>query len=452
MLLNYFFFPVKWKKEALNNSMAKALKIGIISGSGLENPEILENYQEVEVNTPFGKPSSKLIKGKLFGIDVVIILRHGKKHEIPPTQINNRANIFALKYEGCKKIIATTAVGSLKEEIKRGDFVILDQLIDFTRHRDVTFFDKFEFGAMHTSVAKPFSENLRKKIIEVIEELGFPYHKKGTVITIEGPRFSTIAESNLFRQWGADIINMSTAPECILANEAEVEYAAVAMSTDYDCWKEGEENVSWEMIKDTMKDNSERMKKILMKLIESFSREQEILKLKNSIRTIPNFPKQGIMFRDITTLLKDKESLKKLISILYERYKDYNIDIIAGIESRGFIIAGMLADRLNAGLVLIRKPGKLPAETLSESYELEYGTDNVEIHKDAITKGQKVLLIDDLIATSGTMAASCRLIEQLKGEIIECASIIELEDLNGRKKLKDMGHKLFSVIKFKENE
>ncbi len=426
--------------------MAKNLKIGIIGGSGLENPEILENYQEVEVDTPFGKPSSKLIKGRLFGIDVVIISRHGKKHEIPPTKVNNRANIFALKYEGCKKIIATTAVGSLKEGIKRGDFVVLDQFIDFTRHRDVTFFDKFEFGAMHTPMAKPFSEDLRKKLIEVIEEFQFPFHKKGTVITIEGPRFSTIAESNLFRQWGADVINMSIAPECILANEAEVPYAAVAMSTDYDCWKEGEESVSWEMIREIMKDNSEKMKKILLKLIESFSREQEILKLKNNIRTIPDFPKPGIMFRDITTLLKDRESLKKLIDILYERYKDYGVDVVAGIESRGFVLAGMLADRLNTGLVLIRKPGKLPAETLSESYDLEYGTDRVEIHKDAITKGQKVLLIDDLIATGGTALASCKLIEKLEGIVTECCFTIELPDLKGREKLSK--YPVFSLIKF----
>jgi len=424
----------------------KPLKIGIIGGSGLENPEILENYKEIEVDTPFGKPSSKLICGNLFGIDIVIISRHGKKHEIPPTHVNNRANIFALKYEGCKKIIATTAVGSLKEEIKRGDFVILDQFIDFTRHRDVTFFDKFEFGAMHFPMAKPFSENLRKKLIEVCEELGFPYHKKGTVITIEGPRFSTIAESNLFRQWGADIINMSIAPEAILANEAEIEYAAVAMSTDYDCWKEGEESVSWEMIKEIMKDNSERMKKILMKLIESFSKEQEILKLKSNIRTIPDFPKPGIMFRDITTLLKDKESFKKLIDMLYERYKEYNIDIVAGIESRGFIIAGILAEKLNSGLVLIRKPGKLPAETISENYELEYGTDRIEIHKDAISKGQKVLLIDDLIATGGTALASCKLIEKLEGKVVECCFTIELPDLKGREKLSK--YPVFSLIKF----
>ncbi|MCX6747112.1 MAG: adenine phosphoribosyltransferase [Candidatus Pacearchaeota archaeon] len=188
------------------------------------------------------------------------------------------------------------------------------------------------------------------------------------------------------------------------------------------------------------------MKKILLKTIESFSKEQEIFSLKNKIRTIPDFPKKGIMFRDITTLLKDKESFKKLIDILYGRYKDYNIDVIAGIESRGFVIAGILAEKLNSGLVLIRKPGKLPAETISESYELEYGTDRLEIHKDAITKGQKVLLIDDLIATGGTALASCKLIEKLQGEIVECCFIIELPDSKGREKLSK--YPLFSLIKF----
>ena len=422
------------------------LKIGIIGGSGLENPELLENYSEKEVETPFGKPSSKLITGKLFGIDVVIISRHGLKHEIPPTQVNNKANIFALKYEGCKFILATTAVGSLREDIKRGDFVILDQFIDFTRRRDVTFYDKFEFGAIHTPTANPFSENLRKKLIDACEELKFPNHKTGTVVTIEGPRFSTKAESFMFRQWGADVINMSIAPECILANEAEVPYATIAMSTDYDCWKESEESVSWEMIKEVMKNNVEKVKKVLLKVVESFSREEEIRKLKETVRTIPDFPKPGIMFRDITTLLKDREAVQKLIEIFYERYKDMEIDAIAGIESRGFALAGMLAGKLGTGLILIRKPGKLPAETISECYNLEYGVDSVEIHKDAISPGQKILLIDDLIATGGTAEASCKLIEKLQGKVVECAFAIELPELKGKEKLSR--YPIFSIMKF----
>lgn len=428
--------------------MASKLKIGVIGGSGLETPEILENFSQKEVDTPFGKPSSPLTTGKIGSVEVVIISRHGLKHQIPPTQVNNRANIFALKNEGCKYILATTAVGSLREDIKRGDFVILDQFIDFTRQRKLSFFEQFDFGPIHTPMPEPFSSAVRKKLIESCEKLNFPHHKKGTVVTIEGPRFSTKAESRMFQQWGADVINMSISPECILANEAEVPYGVIAMSTDYDCWKEDEEPASWEVIRMIMRENVERVKKVLMKTIDAFSREQEIAKLKDSIRTIPNFPKQGIMFRDITTLLKDKDALKKLIDILYERYREFQIDAVAGIESRGFVLAGMLAGRLGTGLVLIRKPGKLPAETISESYNLEYGVDTVEIHKDAISPKQKILLVDDLIATGGTALASCKLIEQLQGEIVECCFPIELPELKGKEKLEQANQKVFTLMKF----
>lgn len=426
------------------------MKIGIISGSGLENTGILENFKTKEVETPFGKPSSPLTTGRIKNIDIVIISRHGIKHEIPPTKINNKANVFALKAEGCKHIISTTAVGSLREEIKRGNFVILDQFIDFTKQRKLSFFDKFEFGPIHTPMANPFSEELRKKLIESCEKLNFPVHKTGTVITIEGPRFSTKAESNLFRNWGGDVINMSIAPECILANEAEIPYATIAMSTDYDCWKEDELPVTWDIIKKIMRDNAESVKEIILETIYSFSKEQEILKLKDKIRTIPNFPKQGIQFRDITPLLQDRESLKKLTDLLYEKYKDIPIDLVAGIESRGFIIAGLLAERLNAGLVLIRKPGKLPYETIKQEYSLEYGTDAVEIHKNAIKPGQKVLLVDDLIATGGTAEATASLIEKVGGQVVECAFVMELLNLNGKEKI--IQHPFFSLIKFEEND
>jgi len=428
------------------------MKIGIIGGSGLETLDILESPTQKEVETPFGKPSSPLITGKINNIDVIFISRFGFKHEITPTEVNNRANIFALKDEGCKYIISTTAVGSLREEIKRGDFVILDQFIDFTKLRKLSFFDKFEFGAIHTPMANPFSETLRKKLIESCEKLKFPNHKKGTVITIEGPRFSTRAESNLFRQWGANVINMATSPEAILANEAEVPYAVIATSTDYDSWKEDEEPVTWNEIKYIMKENAEKVKKIILETINSFSREQEVLKLKDKIRTIPDFPKKGILFRDITPLLQDKDSLRKLTDIFCEKYRDTKIDLIAGIESRGFLLAGILAERLNTGLVLIRKPGKLPYETIKQEYSLEYGTDIVEMHKDSIKLGQKVLLVDDLIATGRTALASCNLIKKLGGQVVECAFIIELEELSGIDKLKKEGFPSFSIVKFKENE
>jgi 5'-methylthioadenosine phosphorylase len=422
------------------------MKIGIIGGSGLENPEILSDFKTKEVDTPFGKPSSPIISGKIGSIDVFIISRHGIKHQIPPTQVNNRANIFALKSEGCKFIISTTAVGSLKEEMKRGDFVILDQFIDFTKQRKLSFFETFEFGPIHTPMANPFSEELRNKLIESCDKLGFLYHKKGTVITIEGPRFSTKAESNMFRQLGGDVINMSISPECILANEAEIPYASIAMVTDYDCWKTDEEPVTWNIIKQIMKDNSENVKKVLLNVINSFSKEQEIQKLKERIRTVPDFPKPGIMFKDITTLLNNKESLEKLIELIYEKYKDTPIDLVAGIESRGFIIGSILANKLKTGFVPIRKPGKLPYETLKEEYFLEYGKDSVEIHKDAIKPGEKVLLVDDLIATGGTALASCKLIEGLKGNIVECCFIIELSELKGREKLQN--YPVFSLINF----
>src|SRR3989344_3143469 len=199
------------------------MKIGVIGGSGLDNPELLKNYEELEVDTIYGKPYSKIICGKIFNIDICILSRHGRHHEIPPTQVNYRANIYALKKLGCTHIIATTAVGSLKEEIKRGDFVILDQFIDFTKHRKISFFESFENGLKHTAMADPFSKFLSQKISESCKEHGISFHPKGTVITIEGPRFSTRAESNVFRQFGADVINMSVAPEAILANELEME-------------------------------------------------------------------------------------------------------------------------------------------------------------------------------------------------------------------------------------
>ncbi len=221
-------------------------KIAIIGGSGLENPAILQNATELLIDTPFGPTSSDFKCGTINGREVAILSRHGRQHTIPPTQVNNRANIWAIREIGCTHIIATTACGSLREEIGRGDFVVLDQFIDFTRHRAVTFFDSFEPKQMkHTPMADPFDSFLRSKLIETAQELGIKLSEKGTVITIEGPRFSTRAESNMFRLWGADVINMSTAPEAALANELGIPYAAVAMSTDYDCWKTDEAPVTW---------------------------------------------------------------------------------------------------------------------------------------------------------------------------------------------------------------
>jgi 5'-methylthioadenosine phosphorylase len=244
------------------------VKIGIIGGSGLDNPDILEGAKDIEVDTPFGKPSSALKLGKIKGIDVVLLARHGREHTIPPTQVNFRANIRALKDQGCTHILATTACGSLRKEIYRGHFVIVDQFIDFTRHRKITYYEEFEPGKMHhTPMAEPFDKKLREILIKKCEELKLPFHKKGTVITIEGPRFSTKAESHMFRAWGADVINMSIAPEAILANEIEIPYAAVAMSTDYDCWLETEEAVTFEAVLEVFKENVSKVTDLLINTI-----------------------------------------------------------------------------------------------------------------------------------------------------------------------------------------
>lgn len=424
------------------------LKIGIIGGSGLDDPKLIQNFKEIEIETPYGKPSSPITEGKIAGIEVCILARHGKQHQIPPTQVNNRANIYALKKLGCTHILATTAVGSLKEEIHRGDLVILDQFIDFTKHRTISFYENFDpkEGPKHTPMAWPFSRELRKRVAKVCRELNTKYHWRGTVITIEGPRFSTIAESKMFRSWGAEVINMSTAPEVILANEAGIEYCAIAMSTDYDCWKQDEEPVSWEQVLETFQKNSEKVKHILIKTIESFSEDSEIQEIKKTIRTIPDFPKKGIMFRDITTLFQNPEAMKKVNEIFYNRYKNSKIDVVAGMEARGFIVGGILADKLGVGFVPIRKKGKLPYETISQEYQKEYGPDVLEIHKDAIKRGQKVLILDDLIATGGTALASCQLIEKVGGEVLECAFIIDLPELKGKEKLSP--RKVFTIMEF----
>lgn len=240
------------------------IKVAIIGGSGLEDPQIMKDSARVFIDTPYGNPSSEFITGKIDGVDVAILSRHGFKHTIPPTQVNNRANIWAIRELGCTHIISTTACGSLREEIKRGDFVILDQFIDFTRFRPITFFDSFKAGEMkHTPMADPFNNGLRDLLIKQCKELDLSHHSTGTVVTIEGPRFSTRAESHMFRSWGADVINMSIAPEVALANELEIPYASIAMATDYDCWKEDEEPVSWEAVVEVFKENVSKVIKLL---------------------------------------------------------------------------------------------------------------------------------------------------------------------------------------------
>lgn len=244
------------------------VKIGIIGGSGLDNPELFQNPQDVHVRTPWGEPSSPLKLGKIAGVNVALLARHGREHTIPPTQVNYRANIQALKDIGCTHILATTAVGSLREEIDRGHLVVIDQFIDFTKQRKMTFHESFNpHEPAHTPMAEPFDAHLRNILINVCREQQIIFHKTGTVVTIEGPRFSSRAESKMFRLMGADIINMSVATEVALANEIGIPYAAIAMSTDYDCWKEDEEPVSWDAILEVFKSNVDKVTRLLLSAI-----------------------------------------------------------------------------------------------------------------------------------------------------------------------------------------
>jgi 5'-methylthioadenosine phosphorylase len=240
------------------------VKIGIIGGSGLDDPDIIKEAVDTEVDTPYGVPSSPLTTGTLNGVETVLLARHGKHHQFSPSQVNYRANLHALKDAGVTHILSTTACGSLRAEIERGDFVILDQFIDFTRKRNNTFFESFENGARHTAMADPFDETLRNLLYDISVKQHRRTHRRGTVVTIEGPRFSTRAESRMFRSWGADVINMSVATEAILANELEIPYAAVAMSTDYDSWKEDEAPVTWKEILEVFQQNVDAVKTLLV--------------------------------------------------------------------------------------------------------------------------------------------------------------------------------------------
>ena len=244
-------------------------KIGLIGGSGLEKITLFNQVQELHIQTPYGDPSSSVFQGEFDSGEIYILSRHGRQHSITPTHVNNRANISALKQLGCEYILATTACGSLREEIRRGDIVIPDQFIDFTKHRINTFYDTFEpTGPIHAAMAEPFSEELREIIISAAKEKEINFHPKGTVITIEGPRFSTRAESKMYRLLGADIINMSIAPEAALANEAQLKYAVIALSTDYDCWKIDEISVTWDEISRVFQENVKHVTNLLVEVIQ----------------------------------------------------------------------------------------------------------------------------------------------------------------------------------------
>ena len=246
-------------------------KLGIIGGSGLYSMEGLEDSKWIKVNTPWGNPSDEILQAKLNGKEIFFLPRHARGHKINPSNINFRANIDALKQLGVTDIISMSAVGSLKENLEPGKFVIVDQFIDRTFARVKTFFDQ-EIVA-HVSMAKPTSPGLMKTCEKVLKKLNIPFQKGGTYLVMEGPQFSSLAESNLYRSWGADVIGMTNMPEAKLAREAEIRYATVAMVTDFDCWHPDHEDVSVEQVIKTLLGNAEKAKKVVAELLLSFEED-----------------------------------------------------------------------------------------------------------------------------------------------------------------------------------
>ena len=248
--------------------MARSI-IGVIGGSGLYQMAGLENVREVEVKIPFGKPSDKFIRGVLDGVGFLFLPRHGKGHRWLPTEVNSRANIFAMKKLGVERIISVSAVGSLREEIAPGHVVVPDQFIDRTTQRPSTFFGKGIVG--HVSLADPFCKDLAAKLANAATQEGAKVHARGTYLCMEGPQFSTRAESHLYRGWGAAVIGMTNIQEAKLAREAEICFATLALATDYDCWNEAVGNVEIEQVLKVLQQNVELAQRTIRRVVTALS-------------------------------------------------------------------------------------------------------------------------------------------------------------------------------------
>jgi 5'-methylthioadenosine phosphorylase len=255
------------------NAMTEKPILGVIGGSGLYQFSTLEKIETMELDTPFGKPSSPIILGTVVGKKVAFLARHGIGHIYLPSEVNYRANIYAMKMLGVERIISVSACGSLREDYSPGEIVIPDQLVDFTKNRPYTYFG--EGFVAHVGVAEPFCNDLRQLLIEAVKNAGAKVHSDGTYITIEGPRFSTKAESNLYRQWGMSIIGMTAIPEAILAREAEICYATMAHVTDYDVWHKNESPVTVEMVIKILNQNTQLAQKAIVRLVEKLPEKTE---------------------------------------------------------------------------------------------------------------------------------------------------------------------------------
>ena len=247
--------------------------LGIIGGSGLYNFSAIQEIKTIEMETPFGKPSSPIISGLIAGKKVSFLARHGIGHFITPSEVNYRANIYALKALGVTEIVSVSACGSLREDFSPSDIVIPNQIFDFTHKRERSFFG--EGLAVHIGVADPFCNRLSTSLSKAVKDVGGKVHIGGTYITIEGPRFSTKAESNLYRSWGISIIGMTASPEAFLAREAEICYATMAHVTDYDVWHTSQETVSVDLVVRTLHQNTLLAQNALLRLIEGLEADPD---------------------------------------------------------------------------------------------------------------------------------------------------------------------------------
>jgi len=248
-------------------------KIAVIGGSGLYDIEGMKDTEEVDINTPFGRPSDKIVVGKLEGVGVAFLPRHGRGHRLLPTEVPYRANIYALKSLGVERIIGINSVGSLKEEFQPNDLLIPDQLIDRTRGRTSTFFG--EGIVAHIPFGEPFCPSLSQVVYQAAKDAGATAHKGGTYVVMEGPAFSTKAESFIYRSWGADVIGMTALPEAKLAREAEICYAIIACVTDYDCWRRGHDAVTAEMIIGRLRQNIDTAKRIIKLVVTKVPQKRD---------------------------------------------------------------------------------------------------------------------------------------------------------------------------------
>ena len=285
-------------------------KIGIIGGSGLYKMDTLKDVQEIRIDTPFGMPSDALIVGNLEGVSVAFLARHGRDHHLTPTEIPFRANIYALKSLGVEYILSASAVGSLRAEIKPLDLVVPDQFIDRTRDRVSSFFG--EGIVAHVAFGHPFCQNLSQVLADSVASLNLPdidLHRGGTYVCMEGPAFSTIAESNLYRSWGADIIGMTNLTEAKLAREAEIAYATLALVTDYDCWHPDHDHVTVEMIIDNLHKNAINAQKVIQATVGKLAENPPSSAAHSALK-----------YAILTPLAKAPEATKEKLALILQKY------------------------------------------------------------------------------------------------------------------------------------